>query len=390
MLAASIKNKKMKVAYHFKCTEIDGRYDQVFYKSTFTKLLSLNEPFISSKVLVGDLITHSVKEKFSYSTDFLIELFQLDGDNWKRIINDRVIYFEEQDVFIICFETIQKEIAEKLHKSLISETHYLGAFEIDNSIELHWQLYSLNIGPKFRLLNKNINILLDTDSEENKDIAIHYSQLLEGIPFEKVNTEFSNYRYSIFDDNHNFENAKRTSEWKKSTESLFTTITDEIIAKLTDTAPELTDRLWTINNTFLNAQVGEQYALAMTSCRRLFEYITDCLFPATNEIINGHSFKKDKYKNRLLEFANRELKSETNIDLIVANTVSLFEEWNKLYDLSNKGVHSEPHRQECRRCIIRTILLLDDLISIKKTPFIVNVKAEKFFNDFIEDNNASR
>jgi len=379
----------MKVAFHFKCTEIEGRYDQIFYKSTFTNLLRLNEPFISSKVLIGDLITYNIRNKYHDSKDFLMELFQINGDNWKRIINKSAKYFIEQDVFIICFETIQKEIAEKLHKSLLVETNYLGAFEIDNSIELHWQLYSLRIGPKFRLLNRNVNILLDTDNEENKEIAKHYSQLLEGIPFEKVNTEFSNYRYSIFDDNHNFENAKRASEWKKSTESLFTTITDEIIAKLTDTAPELTDRLWTINNTFLNAQVGEQYALAMTSCRRLFEYITDCLFPATNEIINGHSFKKDKYKNRLLEFANRELKSDTNIDLIVANTASLFEEWNKLYDLSNKGVHSEPHRQECRRCIIRTILLLDDLITIKKTTFMVSVNTEIFFNDFIEDNNAS-
>jgi hypothetical protein len=207
--------------------------------------------------------------------------------------------------------------------------------------------------------------------------------LIKLIPFKKVNVEFSNFRYSILDDNHNFKNAKRAAEWKKSTDSLFATITDEIIAKLTDIAPELTDRLWTINNTFLNAQTGEQYALAMTSCRRLFEYITDCLFPATNEIIDGHSLKRDKYKNRLLEFAKREFKSETNIDLIVANTASLFDEWNKLYDLSNKGVHSEPHQQECRRCIIRTILLLDDLITIKQTPFEINVKSIRSIDELI-------
>lgn len=374
----------MKVAYHFKCTEIEGRYDQVFYKSTFTILLSLNEPFISSKILVGDLITFDVLNKFDNPNDFINYLFQVHGDNWKRLINDKIRYFIEQDVFIICFETIQKEIAEKLHKLLVDDEHYLGAFEIDNSIELHWWLYGECIGPKFRILNKDINILLDTDDDENREVAVHYTQLLKNIPFTKINTEFSNYRYSLFDDNHNFDNAKRAAEWKKSTESLFTTITDEIIAKLTDTAPELTDRLWTINHTFLNAQTGEQYALAMTSCRRLFEYVTDCLFPATNELIEGHSLKKDKYKNRLLEFAKRELKSETNIDLIVSNTVSLFDEWNKLYDLSNKGVHSEPHRQECRRCIIRTTLLLDDLITIKQTPFEVKVKDDKFMNDYLD------
>lgn len=372
----------MKVAYHFKCTEITERYDNLFCKIVLTNLLNLNEAFVSSKILLGDLISHDIIKKTDNSSDFLNYLFQIDSDNWKRIIVSNTGYFLEQDVFVICFETIQNETADKLHSSLLNQEHYLGCFEIDNAIELHWWLYGECIGAKFRILNREINILLNTDSEEENEAADHYKELLNKIPFKKINIEFINFRYSLLDDNHNFENAKRASEWKKSTEAIFFTITDEIISKLTDTAPELTDRLWTINHTFLNAQTGEQYALAMTSCRRLFEYIIDCLFPAKDEMVDGHSLKKDKYKNRLLEFAKRELKSEVNIDLIVTNTVSLFNEWSKLYELSNKGVHSDVHRQECRRCIIRTTLLLDDLISLKQTPFEVKVKAEKFFNDF--------
>jgi len=378
----------MKIAYHFKSTGITGNYAARFFRSFFTKLLSLNEPFISSKILIDDLIKHEMMRKFKTPHDFLIYLIQLDGDNWKRLVSKKIEQFIDDDIFIICFETIQKEIAEKLHTALLKgEKHYIGAFEVDNSIELHWWLYCECMGPKFRILNNEINILITDSSEEERDVAKHYAELLHGVPFKRINTELSNYRYSIFDDKHNFENEKRVAEWKKGTESLFSTITDEIISKLTDAAPELTDRLWTINHTFLNAQTGEQYALAMTSCRRLFEYITDCLFPATNEIVEGHSLKKDKYKNRLLEFAKREFKSETNIDLIIANTYSLFEEWEKLYELSNKGVHSEPHRQECRRCIIRTILLLDDIITIKGTPFTVNVCSDEFFNDFLYGKN---
>jgi len=375
----------MKVAYHFKCNEINYQYDRFFYNIVFTNLLGLNEPFISTKVLIGDLLIYKAIDKSVNPNDFLNYLFQLNDDTWKRIIAERVEYFIKNDVFVICFETIQKEIANKLHDSLLHEEHYLGAFEIDNTVELHWCLYGECIGSKFRILNRELNILIDNEEIENLEYATDMKESLRKIPFESIKVELSNYRYSIFDDKHNYENAKRASEWKKSTESLFTTITDEIIAKLTDTAPDLTDKLWSINQTFLNAQTGEQYAQAMTSCRRVFEYVTDCLFPARNEIIEGHSLKKDKYKNRLLEFATRELKSETNIDLIVSNTSSLFDEWEKLYDLSNKGVHSEPHRQECRRCIIRTILLLDDLITIKQTPFTVNVKAEKIINKLIDN-----
>ena len=374
----------MKIAYHLKCTGIEERYDSLFYHIVFPHLLSFNEPFISTKVLSGDLIGYDIAKKFDNLDHYLAALFQLDGDNWKRILTNKIEYFIKQDVFIICFETISKEVAEKLHHALLDEEHYLGCFEIDNSIGLHWWIYGEYITPKFRILDRDIHILADTDSPEENEAADDYKEMLNGIPFNKVKVEYTNYRYSIMDDHHNFENAKRAAEWKKSTEALFLTITDEIIAKLTDTAPELTDRLWTINHTFSTAQTGEQYALAMTSCRRLFEYVVDCLFPATNEIIDGHSLKKDKYKNRLMEFAKRELKSETNVDLIVTNTASLFDEWSKLYELSNKGVHSAPHRQECRRCIIRTILLLDDLISIRQTTFDVNVKAEKFFNDYLD------
>lgn len=368
----------MKIAYHFNCTDISVQYDKLFYDILFNKLLGLREQFVSTKILVGDLCVFGYKERLQNPKQFLNILFQENKDTWKRILHEKKFSFIENNVFVICFETITKELANKLHESLIKEDRYLGAYEIDNSINLHWCLYGKSIGPKFRLLNNNLSIFIDNNEIESKEYIDYTKELFKDINFNKIDVEFSNYRTSIFDDNHNFENAKRATEWKKSTESIFSTVTDEIIAKLTDSAPELTDKLWAINQTFLNAQIGEQYAQAMTSCRRVFEYITDCLFPATDEIIDGHSLKKDKYKNRLIQFANEQLKSKTNIDLIVANTSSLFEEWNSLYELSNKGVHSEPHRQECRRCIIRTILLLDDLIALKETPFEVIVKSDKF------------
>lgn len=378
----------MKVAYHFKCGDIKERYDSIFYKRIFNNLLRLNEPFISSKILIGDLLLYQYLNQENNPGDLLNYLFQVKGDLWQRIIPNKAKYFIEDIAFVICFETIPRELANKLNESLLNEERYLGALEIDNSFELHWWLYGECIGPKFRILNKEINILIDNNEAENLEYVDDIKQRLEGIPFESINTEFSNYRHSIFDDNHNYENAKRATEWKKGMDSVFSTITDEIIGKLTDIAPDLTDKLWSINQTFLNAQTGEQYAQAMTSCRRVFEYVTDCLFPATNEIIEGHSLKKDKYKNRLLEFAKREFKSETNIELIVTNTSSLFDEWNKLYELSNKGVHSDPHRQECRHCIIRTILLLDDLIAIKRTPLEVNIKADKFINSLKDKHNS--
>ena len=373
----------MKIAYHFNCSNIDTFYDKYFYEILFNVLLELKEPFLSSKVLVGDLLLQKVIGKFNNKEEFFENLFLLSSDNWKKILKRSIDTFLEKDVFIICFETIQKDIANKLHEALTSIDRYLGALEIDNSDELHWWLYGECIGAKYRILNRDLSILVDDQEIESKEYFLSEKESFDNIPFSTVQVELKNFRYSLFDDKHNFENAKRATIWKKSTDSLFSTITDEIIAKLTDIAPELTDKLWAINETFSNAQIGEQYAQAMTSCRRTFEYVIDCLFPAINEVIDGHSLKKDKYKNRLYEFAKREVKSDTNIDLIVTNTASLFEEWEKLYELSNKGVHSEPHRQECRRCIIRTILLLDDLIALKNSPFDVSVNTDKSIDWFM-------
>jgi hypothetical protein len=58
--------------------------------------------------------------------------------------------------------------------------------------------------------------------------------------------------------------------------------------------------------------------------------------------------------------------SDTNIDLICASTALLGEQLEKLGNLVNKGVHAEVSRQEARRCLLRTIMALDDILSLKR------------------------
>ncbi len=371
----------MKVAYHFACNNIPS-YDRHFYKIILSKLLQLNYPFVSSKILIGDLLVMDFRKKIPNPEHLLKILIQ--EDVWRRINTKNAERLLKENVFIVCFETIQKELADQLQLSLTDEQDYLGAFEIDNSVEMQWWLYGECIGPKFRIVNKTFYVQIDNNEVEHIEYANDMVAYFKKYAFDEVKFEYSNYRYSIFDDNHNYGIGKKVAEWKKSIESLFSTIPDEIISKLIDTAPELSNKLWAITNTFSTANSSEQYAQVMSSCRRVFEYVTDCLFPATDEPMDGHSLKKDKYKNRLMAFAAREFKSNSNIDLIVTNTAALFEEWEGLYSLSNKGVHAEPNRQECRRCILRTILLLDDLIAIRSELFEVNVKGEKFISKIVD------
>lgn len=370
----------MKVAFHFLANIENERYDYYFYKIVFPKLLSLNRQFFSSKVLVGDLSTYDLAK--IDSDKILPKLLQIDNKIWRRVPYDNSLLLITENIFVICFETIELQCAEELHENLLNCEKYVGAFEIDNEDELHWWLYGECLGTKFRIINKDFYILELHEELEDKDYQKELKGFFSKMLFESVSIEYTDMRYSLIDDNQDYEKAKRLAQWKKSTESLFSTIIDEIVGKLYDTAPQLGDKLWSITNAYDSAETEEQYAQAMSSCRRIFEYVVDCIFPATNEIVDGHSLKKDKYKNRLFEFANRELKSNTNIDLIVANTSFLFEEWSKLYDLANKGVHAETLRHECRRCIIRTILLLDDIVSLKKEPFLFKTNTSKFIKRF--------
>jgi hypothetical protein len=49
----------------------------------------------------------------------------------------------------------------------------------------------------------------------------------------------------------------------------------------------------------------------------------------------------------------------------------LSEQWGRLTEAVNKGLHADMIEPEVRRCLVRTILLLDDVIGLKAGPFTV-------------------
>ncbi|MGO4376407.1 hypothetical protein AB4Z21_37770, partial [Paenibacillus sp. MCAF20] len=146
---------------------------------------------------------------------------------------------------------------------------------------------------------------------------------------------------------------------KKRSSNLLAFLSDDVVTRLSDAAPELGNKLWATLKTFNDAETEEQYAQVTTSCRRIIEYVADSLFPPIDEQHEGRKLKGPHYKNRLLAFADIERRSETNIDVVVASTNLLSEQIDKLVNLVNKGVHTEVYRDEARRCLIRSIMLLD-------------------------------
>lgn len=372
----------MKIALHFNSNHksLEGTmYSLPILRRIFNVILSQRNVNISSKIFIGDLLLREVASdvettETGWTRKFNKERYIQVINNWLDTGNQIWIKFTQEtvneavqcDIFTVCFENIELSLAETLHANLHEFPSYLGAIEVDDTSAIHWEVYSNSIGPKFRIINTSINVFWDGISEDDRDDG--WLEILSSYGFSRVKYESLNGRYTIFDRYHNYKQARRVAEWRKQSGNLLAFVSDDVVCKLLDVAPLLGDKLWAAFNTFHDSETDEQYAQVATSCRRIVEYVADCLFPPTDEVINGREMGQTRYRNRLLAFVDIERKSDTNIDVIVASTNLLKEQIEKLNNLVNKGVHAEVYREEARRCLIRTILLLDDFISLKKDP----------------------
>ncbi|MBS3029651.1 MAG: hypothetical protein HCA25_22035 [Dolichospermum sp. DET50] len=380
----------MKVAFHFNAfhSSLGSNYGNNIEKFIFNILLNHRNLNLSSKILTGDLLLSNLAvdvrktssgtetRKFNQDKYFQVVNLWLHPENtvWSRMINDSLIQALRDEIFTICFETIEMQLVNYLDEQLREKTEaYLGAMEVDDASYVHWFIYSNAIGVRYRINNKNASVFWDgfPDDESKDESTI---ERLRQIGFKQVSFESLNGRYSIFDEYHDFDHARRIAEWKKNCGNLLAFVTDSVAHRLGDTAPDLGNKLWATLKTFNEAETNEEFAQVTASCRRIVEYVSDELFPPVEEKAEEHKLGKPHYRNRLLAFADDTRKSDTNIDLICVSTKTLCEQIEKLSKLANKGVHSEVYRAETRRCLLRTIMLLDDIISLKVGAFEIKTK----------------
>ncbi|HDY90474.1 MAG TPA: hypothetical protein ENH82_20445 [bacterium] len=373
----------MKVAYHFIADHgsLGGYYGFPIEKRFFEILLSKKNLEVSSKVFHGDLLIHTFarnredtesghierfnKEKYIELLDrWINQAFQ----GWNHLSKDFLKKVANKNIHVICLENVTHELAEFIANKLDEFEPFLGAFEVNDASKIHWVLYSSSLVPAYRLINRNLYFLWDGLLEDNKDtgLANEYKKL----DFISVEFESLNGRFTIFDKYHgDFKYSKRVSEWKIKCGDLLAFIADDVVNRLSDIAPKLGDKLWAAFNAYDTAETNENYTHVAVTCRRIVEYVTDCIFPPTNELYNGHKLGEGKFRNRLWAYADEEKRSDTNIDVITISNKVLDEQFEKLNKLTNKGIHSEIFRSEARRCLLRTMMLLDDIISLKANAF---------------------
>ena len=154
---------------------------------------------------------------------------------------------------------------------------------------------------------------------------------------------------------------------------------DEVVCRLGDHIPELPDKLWAAIDTYDRAETDEQYAQVSATCRRILETVADRLFPPTKDERSGHKLGPTNYRNRLLAFVEDQTKSVTQVELIASGLDLFAAHVEKLQDLANKGIHSEIQREGARRALLRTVFILDDIVSLRPESFPIRPEIDTSF-----------
>jgi hypothetical protein len=372
----------MKVAYHFdsQAEGLPSWYRPTIETLFFNAIRAPKRLPINTKILMGDLLMGSLIDSVrrQHRTAERITLIQawVSGEMpiWSTLRPQAREQAFGNTIFVLGLEAIDDASAHELDRRLSPSELYLGALEVDDVSPLHWELYSNMIGPAYRLTERGVSVFWDGVSDDSKDSAPF--AWLKRVGVGEVKFEPLNARYTIFDVKHTFEDARRAALWKRRASGLLGFIAEDVITKLSDPAPELGDRLYSAMKALDTAETEEDYAHVMLTCRRLFEYVTDCILPPEPTVSGERKLGPANYKNRLLAFADRQRASDTSIELVTASVMVWAAQVDALSSLSNKGVHGAVHASEVRRCLVRTILLLDDIAALKGGEFTITAKPD--------------
>ncbi len=362
----------MKVAFHFNSAfpGLGNPYGPPLERLVFNKILAARRLRLTTKVYVGDFPLHLFLSDAD-SLERALQLWNIQALNGWRRFTKRMETLGCTDVFVVCFESIGVEFAAKLHKLLAAEACYLGAVQVNDAAEIHWELYSDALALRYRISDRTIAALYDeTQGDElSLEEKEEETKRLLDIGFEQVLFEETHGKHTFFDKYHNFQQARRVAEWKAKFGDMLGFMADEVVCRLGDHIPELPNMLWAAIDTYDNAETDEQYAQVSATCRRVLEFVADRLFPPITEERDGHKLGPKNYRNRLLAFVEDQTKSAAQVELIASGLDLFAAHVEKLQNLANKGIHSEIQREGARRALLRTVFILDDLVALRPESF---------------------
>ena len=127
----------------------------------------------------------------------------------------------------------------------------------------------------------------------------------------------------------------------------------------------------------LGSARAEDWATALTSCRRLLVEVADALAPSeeaaqpASVAEEEHELSTGTYVNRLKDFVDKSVSSKSDRQLWKEQADGLKRMIDIVYRKGSKGTHGEVTQKEARRVVIATYLLVGDLIDLVPQSVLV-------------------
>jgi hypothetical protein len=134
-------------------------------------------------------------------------------------------------------------------------------------------------------------------------------------------------------------------------------------SRLADICPEALDMLSTAYQRLPGAS-PEERSQAITTLRRVLKAFADAVYPARPSWKGERRLDDQQYINRLWAWAEENIASKSNRQLVQAHIDNVGAWIDAVYRLQDKGVHATVSQREAQRLLLHTYLLLGDLIRL--------------------------
>lgn len=143
--------------------------------------------------------------------------------------------------------------------------------------------------------------------------------------------------------------------------SSFDLLKNAVDDRLLDLDPEIAEQLMLAFKS-VSSDSKEEWSHALTTCRRLLESLADKLYPASDLVIGKRTFKQNQFVNRLWQFMNNAIGSDSNKEIAKSHVDYLGLWLERTNKITNKGVHDEVSQLEATKAIFHIYLMLADLL----------------------------
>ncbi|QYK49795.1 MAG: hypothetical protein KF838_08055 [Phycisphaeraceae bacterium] len=295
--------------------------------------------------------------------------------NWYALTSRAVEVVITGTVHCNLYDTIEPRHALALHNAALEAMPevYVGALQVDERVPSHLAGYQLV--PWLRIDEAAGYVNWDGINQDSKRPWV--VEMLERVGYDPVEHEDVSARFTIFDRQGGAEGRHRSAQCRGAMVELFDGVIDAAIVRVRDAMPEVHERLWAVLRAFESAEIDEQLAQVAVSCRRLVEYAAECLYPPRPTAQGERKLDQAAWKNRLLAYFEDHQVADADKGMIVANIDHTAACVDRLLEVINRGVHASTTREQTRRCILGTVLLLDDLCSVTRGGFSMRVALDK-------------